>query len=81
MKLGLRGVTIVVSSGDDGVIASYARNHNTAYCGYTPDFPASSPFVTTVGATDVLIPYVFEYIICLLLGSSKWKARSCLSIQ
>eukprot|EP01035_Chromulina_nebulosa_P018025 gene18025-23666_t len=53
IKLGLRGVTIVVASGDDGVTGylweSTSFDINT--CGYYAMFPASSPFVTTIGGT------------------------------
>jgi len=47
-KLAARGVSIVVSSGDDGV-ASYPARSNPNLCGLTPVFPATSPWVTTVG--------------------------------
>lgn len=50
-KLGLRGVTVVVSSGDDGVAGNAARS-DLQYCGYSASFPASSPYVTAVGATQ-----------------------------
>ena len=43
-------MTIVVSSGDDGAV-SYMVRDSTAYCGYSPSFPATSPYVTAVGAT------------------------------
>ncbi len=49
-KLGLRGVSIIVSSGDDGV-----SNFDCACSqngGYVPSFPATSPYVTAVGATQ-----------------------------
>eukprot|EP01041_Mallomonas_annulata_P007120 gene7120-14483_t len=49
-KLGVMGVTIVVSSGDDGAPGSKARD-SSASCGYDPPFPASSPYVLAVGAT------------------------------
>lgn len=49
--LALRGVTIVVSSGDDGVAGSNAQS-SASSCGYYPQWPASSPHVTTVGATQ-----------------------------
>jgi len=49
-KLGIIGTTIVVSSGDDGVAGWLARNNNQN-CQYSPQFPASSPYVTTVGGT------------------------------
>jgi tripeptidyl-peptidase-1 len=50
-KYGLRGVTVMVSSGDDGAVSSSVRT-STAFCGYSPSFPASSPYVTAVGATQ-----------------------------
>jgi tripeptidyl-peptidase-1 len=52
IKLGVVGVTIVVSSGDDGALSSAVRGGNYDKCGYSPQFPASSPYVTTVGATQ-----------------------------
>jgi len=48
--LGTRGVTIVVSSGNDGV-ANYKAGTNSANCGFHPSFPASVPYVVSVGAT------------------------------
>lgn len=44
LKLSARGVTIVASSGNNGA--------NSASCGYTPQFPASSPYITAVGGTQ-----------------------------
>lgn len=58
MKMGLRGVTITVSSGDAG--APGRTNENCAAGGLgtwavNPAFPGSSPYVTSVGAT-YLVP-------------------------
>jgi tripeptidyl-peptidase-1 len=50
-KLGLKGVTVMVSSGDDGVANFEARN-DPSYCGFNPSFPATCPYVTAVGATQ-----------------------------
>lgn len=50
-KLGVQGVSIFVSSGDDGV-ANFQARKNPKKCGYNPSFPASSPYVTAVGATQ-----------------------------
>jgi len=47
--LGVIGVTIVVASGDDGAPGYSARNGGN--CHFGPTFPASSPYVTSVGAT------------------------------
>jgi subtilase family serine protease len=50
-KLGINGVTIVVAAGDDGAIDP-AVIGQPQKCGYYPGFPAASPYVTTVGATQ-----------------------------
>eukprot|EP01034_Spumella_vulgaris_P030416 gene30416-37627_t len=50
MKLSLAGVTLVVPSGDDGVSGPDARE-DVLKCGFCPQFPATSPYVTVVGAT------------------------------
>merc|ERR1712166_834186 len=47
MKLGARGVSIFVASGDGGVCDA----HGFRDCVYRPVFPASSPYVTAVGGT------------------------------
>ena len=51
MKLGVRGITVLTASGDDGVAGYGTRSHGQAQCGYHPAFPASNPWVLTVGAT------------------------------
>lgn len=50
IKLGVQGVSITVASGDDGAISASARK-NPLRCGFSPSFPASSPYVTSVGGT------------------------------
>jgi len=50
-KAGLRGLTVVVSSGDDGV-ANFVARQDASQCGFNPSYPASCPFVTAVGATQ-----------------------------
>lgn len=50
-KLALQGVTLIASSGDDGVAGEMVRGGKAEFCGYNPIFPASSPFVTAVGGT------------------------------
>ena len=51
IKLAAMGVTLLASSGDDGANSYYAMNGS--YCGYYPTFPASNPFVVSVGGTSV----------------------------
>jgi tripeptidyl-peptidase-1 len=49
-KIALRGVSVLVSSGDDGVAGSQARG-NPGACGFNPSYPATARYVTAVGAT------------------------------
>ena len=53
LKLAAQGVTIVAASGDDGVNCAAGLCSTSVQCGYYPIFPASSPLVTAVGATQV----------------------------
>jgi len=55
MKLGARGISILVASGDQGV---YGRTGVSRDKKFHPDFPASSPYVTAVGGTDFAIKSV-----------------------
>lgn len=54
MKAAMRGVTVVISAGDAGAQGS----HLAGFCGvpsctrFLANFPASSPYVTAVGATS-----------------------------
>lgn len=53
-KQGVRGVTLLFSSGDDG-LGGYTMRTNPQACaqrGAMPEFPASSPYVTSVGGTQ-----------------------------
>lgn len=46
MKLGAIGGTVIVAAGDNGCNNMFQR------CGYYPYYPATSPYVTVVGATQ-----------------------------
>ena len=52
MHLGVQGVTIVVASQDRGVADAQIAMNRSQPCGYVPTFPATSPYVTAVGATQ-----------------------------
>ncbi|KAJ9155616.1 Aorsin [Pleurostoma richardsiae] len=62
MKLGLQGVSIIYSSGDFGVAGnsdtcidpSTGAFNNGSSGIFNPSFPGSCPYVTSVGATQVL---------------------------
>jgi len=54
MKIGVAGVSILISSGDSG-----ANGRTDPDCSLTylkPDYPAASPYVTAVGATQMNNP-------------------------
>ncbi|MCJ1282915.1 Tripeptidyl-peptidase sed1 [Xylographa opegraphella] len=56
MKLGMQGVSIVVASGDSGVAGPAGDDNPDGCLGpngtiFSPDFPATCPYLTTLGAT------------------------------
>lgn len=58
MKLGLQGVSVVLASGDSGVAGSAGEGGNADGCLgtgqiFAPDFPATCPYLTTVGGTTL----------------------------
>ena len=67
LKLSIMGTTILAASGDDGAISRNVRGGKTSLCGYAPIFPASSPYVTAVGATSVCFLFRSSLITILLL--------------
>lgn len=59
LKMGLRGLTVLFASGDDGVGSFLMRNDKTKACSRSyPEWPASSPFVTAVGGTQLTNAYL-----------------------
>lgn len=55
-QLGARGVSIIFGSGDSGVGGSCQSNDGTNRTQFLPVFPASCPFVTSVGGTTGVNP-------------------------
>jgi subtilase family serine protease len=56
MKLAVRGITVLVASGDDGA-NSYAPHYNSDKCTnkvFYPGYLATSAFITSVGATELV---------------------------
>ena len=55
MKLGMQGVSLVVASGDSGVAGPAGDDNPDGCLGqgqiFSPDFPATCPYLTTAGAT------------------------------
>ncbi len=54
--LGLRGRTILESSGDEGVGAVCRANTGSKQPQFTPQFPGTCPYVTAVGGTQFVGP-------------------------
>ncbi|KAJ5115896.1 hypothetical protein N7456_000244 [Penicillium angulare] len=55
-QLGARGVSIIFSSGDAGPGGSCQSNDGSYRAKFLPGFPASCPFVTSVGGTYQVSP-------------------------
>lgn len=57
MKLGMQGVSIVLASGDSGVAGPAGDGSANGCLGtgqiFSPDFPATCPYITTVGGTTL----------------------------
>lgn len=62
-QLGARGTSLLFSSGDNGVGANGTclSNDGQNKTEFTPAFPASCPYVTTVGATRNFQPEIVAY--------------------
>ncbi|KAH9944747.1 family S53 protease [Amylocystis lapponica] len=56
-QLGARGVSILFSSGDGGVTGGQNQDCDT----FQPVFPASCPYITSVGATNGISPETAAY--------------------
>lgn len=63
MQLGARGITLLFSSGDNGVGAddTCTSNDGKNTPMFIPSFPATCPYVTVVGATKNFQPEVAAY--------------------
>ncbi|PQE05720.1 tripeptidyl peptidase sed3 protein [Rutstroemia sp. NJR-2017a BVV2] len=55
-QLGLRGVSVLFSSGDTGVGSACQTNDGKNTMRFLPIFPAACPYVTSVGATRYVEP-------------------------
>lgn len=54
MKIGVRGVSILFASGDQGVCGRSGCGFGSSVR-FHPDFPAGSPYITSVGGTDFAV--------------------------
>ena len=52
IKLGIQGTTVLAASGDGGV-SPLSAGADRNLCGYVPVFPATSPYIISVGGTIV----------------------------
>ncbi|KAL4918733.1 peptidase S8/S53 domain-containing protein [Aspergillus aurantiobrunneus] len=60
-QLGSRGVSVLFSSGDSGVGSACQTNDGTNTTHFPPQFPASCPWVTSVGGTNGTSPEAGVY--------------------
>ncbi|KAJ7852813.1 subtilisin-like protein [Mycena olivaceomarginata] len=58
MALGARGISAIFSSGDGGVCGNHDEANDCADNVFQPAFPASCPFITSVGGTQGFAPEV-----------------------
>ncbi|KAF7662662.1 hypothetical protein LDENG_00231180 [Lucifuga dentata] len=58
MKAGVRGISLLFASGDSG---AGCRHLTKGQNSFRPSFPASSPYVTTVGGTSFKNPFKVTY--------------------
>ncbi|KAL6298313.1 family S53 protease [Sparassis latifolia] len=56
MQLGARGVSLLFSSGDGGVAGATFGGEDCDGSNFIPTFPASCPYITSVGATQGVGP-------------------------
>ncbi|KAG7275441.1 hypothetical protein CRUP_033174 [Coryphaenoides rupestris] len=58
MKAGVRGISLLFASGDSGAGCRHVPKEENSF---RPSFPASSPYVTTVGGTSFKNPFKMTY--------------------
>ncbi|XP_026183246.1 tripeptidyl-peptidase 1 [Mastacembelus armatus] len=58
MKAGVRGISLLFASGDSGAGCKHLGKGQNSF---RPSFPASSPYVTTVGGTSFKNPFKVTY--------------------
>ncbi|KAJ8288769.1 hypothetical protein COCON_G00014280 [Conger conger] len=58
MKAGVRGISMLFASGDSGAGCRHLTKGGNVF---RPSFPASSPYVTTVGGTALRNPFKMTY--------------------
>ncbi|KAL6477973.1 hypothetical protein MHYP_G00138080 [Metynnis hypsauchen] len=58
MKAGVRGISMLFASGDSGAGCRHLPKEQNVF---RPSFPASSPYVTTVGGTSFKNPFKVTY--------------------
>ncbi|RHZ70752.1 vesicle formation at the endoplasmic reticulum [Aspergillus turcosus] len=56
--MGLRGISVLESSGDTGIGAPCMSNDGTHKLQFTPQFPGTCPFITAVGGTQAYAPEI-----------------------
>ncbi len=86
LKLGLQGVTVVYASGDSGVsnrgecLIPADADYNGDPGAFAPSFPASCPYLTSVGATQVGTP-LLRFYCSLRLFLTLYRSTPMISLR
>lgn len=56
--MGLRGVTVMESSGDTGIGAACLTNDGKKRARFDPQFPSTCPWITSIGGTQAVNPEI-----------------------
>jgi tripeptidyl-peptidase-1 len=56
--MGLRGVTVMESSGDTGIGSYCKKNDGTGAPTFLPQFPGTCPWITAIGGTEGVSPEI-----------------------
>ena len=77
MKAGVRGISLMISSGDSGVKGTDPKTKGCPHDKYVPKWPTASPYVTSVGGTLGIGPTYQEAADYSSGGfSNRWKRPS-----
>ena len=59
LVMGLRGISVMIAAGDDGIGSVLIQTEQKKACEKTqPEWPACSPYVTSIGATQLTNKYI-----------------------
>ena len=57
-QMGLRGITVMESSGDTGIGSYCRKNDGSNQPTFLPEFPSTCPWITSIGGTEGISPEI-----------------------